>query len=332
MVPMTPTRDRRWLLVRIGFVALLAPLTSCSRNRLPSRVRRIGFINGSEAEMNEAFFDELERLGYVHKRDLIVETRLLTGAPGELQKFIGELAAMDIEFVVAGALPMAAAMRQANPEMPMVIATCPGMITNGFAQTLEQPGGIVTGMDELPPGVTAKRLQLLKLAAPDVARIALLSTTPGNGGHETQLTEAEQTAASLGVGVQPYRAGTPADLDAALQAIAADGNDALLNFQGGLSLFKRKQILEFAAAHRLPAIYQATLFAQDGGLMSWAPDINQQFRTAARYADQILQGAEPGELPIQHPNRYFLTVNSRAAERIGLTLPAALLASADAIL
>jgi putative tryptophan/tyrosine transport system substrate-binding protein len=331
MVPMTPTYNRRWLLVRIGALVLFAPLTSCSRNRLPSRVRRIGFINGSEAEMNEAFFDELEQLGYVHRGNLVVETRLLTGAPGELQKFIGELAAMEIEFVVVGALPMAAAMRQANPAMPMVIATCPGMITNGFAETLEQPDGIVTGMDELPPGVTAKRLQLLKLAAPDSSRIALLSTTPGTGGHETQLAEAQQTAASLGVAVRPYRAGTPADLDAALQAIAADGNDGLLNFQGGLSLFKREQIVEFAAAHRLPAIYQATLFAQDGGLMSWAPDINQQFRTAARYADQILQGAKPGDLPIQHPDRYFLTVNSRAAERIGMTLPVALLALTDKV-
>lgn len=282
--------------------------------------------------MNQAFFDELNRLGHVNGSDLVVETRLLTGAPGELREFIEELAAMDIEFLVAGALPMAAAMRQANPAMPMVIATCPGMISNGFAESLERPGGLVTGMDELPPGVTAKRLALLKSAAPEIARVALLSTTPGTGGHETQLAEAQQSAAHLGVEVRPYRATSPAELDAALGAIAADACDGLLNFQGGLSLFKRHQIVEFAASHRLPAIYQATLFAEEGGLMAWAPDLDEQFRIAARYADRLLRGERPGDLPIRHPSRYFLTIHAGAADRIGLTLPSDLLASADRIL
>jgi hypothetical protein len=98
-------------------------------------------------------------------------------------------------------------MRQVNPKMPLVIITCPGMVSNGFAESLERPGGIYTGMDELPPGVTRKRLQLLKRAAPAVSRIALLSTTPGRGGQETQLADAEQTAKELGVSVKAYRAG-----------------------------------------------------------------------------------------------------------------------------
>jgi putative ABC transport system substrate-binding protein len=326
---MKSLQDRRWFLLRLGAVALGGPLfAACSSTHPPSRTRRIGFINGSEAEMNAAFFDELRVLGYEIGRDLVVETRLLTGAPGELQRLIGELARADIEFLVAGALPMAAAMRGVDPKMPMVIATCPGMVSNGFAQTMERPGGIVTGMDELPPGLTAKRLSLLKSAVPAISRVALLSTTPGTGGHETQLRDAEDAAADLGVSVRVYRASSVAELETALRAIAADGNDGLLNFQGGLSLFKRREIVEFAANSRLPAIYQATLFAQDGGLMAWAPDINQQYRTAARYVDQILRGARPGDLAIQHPARYFLTVNAGAAKRIGLTLPPTFLSMA----
>jgi ABC-type uncharacterized transport system substrate-binding protein len=108
-----------------------------------------------------------------------------------------ELAQMDLALIVAAALPFALAVRKANPSMPMVIATCPGMVSNGFAQTLDRPGGIYTGMDELPPGVTARRLSLLKTAAPAVTRVALLSTTPGRGGHEAQVADAEAAAPAL---------------------------------------------------------------------------------------------------------------------------------------
>jgi putative tryptophan/tyrosine transport system substrate-binding protein len=165
-----------------------------------------------------------------------------------------------------------------------------------------------------------------------VSRIALLSTTPGKGGHERQLAEAEQAAAALGVSVKAYRPASVSELEAALATIAADARDGLLNFQGGLSLFKHQLVVDFAAAHRLPAIYQATIFAEAGGLMTWAPDLPQQYRTAANYADRILKGAKPGDLPITYPPKYFLTINSRAALGLGLVLPPALLAQADRIL
>jgi putative ABC transport system substrate-binding protein len=289
-------------------------------------------MNGDIPSLTAAFEGELRRLGYVEGENLEIEKRLLSGAPGEVRQYAVELARMDLELIVAGALPMALAVREANPAMPMVIATCPGMISNGFAQSLEKPGGLVTGMDELPPGVTAKRLSLLKTAAPQVSRIALLSTTPGKGGHETQLAEAEEAAVALGVDVKAYRAASVAELEVALAAIADDARNGLLNFQGGLSLFKHQLIIDFAAAHRLPAIYQATLFAEAGGLMAWAPDLPHQYRTAANYADRILKGAKPGDLPITHPPRYFLTISSRAAQGLGLLLPPALLAQADRVL
>ena len=243
-----------------------------------------------------------------------------------------ELAHMDLELIVAGALPFALEVRTANPAMPMVIATCPGMISNGFAQSLEHPGRNVTGMDELPPGVTAKRLTLLKTAAPKVSSVALLSTTPGRGGHEMQLADAEQAATALGISVKPYRATSLGELQNAFAAIVNDGMDGLLNFQGGLSLANRQLIVDFAAEHRLPAIYQATLFAEAGGLMSWAPNLENQYRMAARYVDKILRGANPGDLPITHPPNYYLTISAGAARRLGLTLPQVLLAQAERVL
>jgi putative ABC transport system substrate-binding protein len=216
--------------------------------------------------------------------------------------------------------------------MPMVIATCPGMVSNGFAQTLERPGGIYTGMDELPPGVTARRLQLLKAAAPSVTRVALLSTTPGRGGHETQLTDARQEAASLGIEVRPYRAATLDQLRTVLERLSGDGANGLLNFQGGLSVVNRQEIVDFASARRIPAIYQATMFADAGGLMAWAPDLLEQYREAAQFVVAILRGARPGDLPIKQPDRYYLTLNGTTARKIGVTFSKDLLAQATRVL
>lgn len=329
----TSVRDRRTLLGSLAFLGLTSPLlVACAGTRRASSVRRIGYINGGEPSLNVAFEAELQRLGYSQGENIAIEKRILSGAPGEGQRYSEELARLDLELVVAGALPFALSVRAVNPEMPMVIATCPGMISNGLAQSLERPGGLVTGMDELPPGLTTKRLTLLKAVAPGVSRVALLSTTPGKGGHEIQLADAEQAAITLGLSVKPYRATSLAELRDALASIAADGNDGLLNFQGGLSLANRQLIVDFATAHRLPAIYQATLFAEAGGLMSWAPDLVEQFREAARYVDKILKGASPGELPIRHPAKYFWTVNTTAARKIDLPLAPELLSQADRVL
>ena len=197
---------------------------------------------------------------------------------------------------------------------------------------MEHPGGIYTGMDELPKGVTSRRLQLLKEAAPTVTRIALLSTTPGTGGHEIQLSEAEKMAATLGIEVKPYRAGSLQQLEKALKDLVSDGMNGILSFQGGLGLANRQLIVDSAEQNKIPGIYNATLYAEAGGLMSWAPDLIQQYREAAHYVSEILKGAKPGDLPVKHPEKYYLTLNTSAAKKIGLTFPANILAQATRVL
>lgn len=308
-------------------------MASCTHQVRRSRLHRIGFLGGAGYPALEAAFkDELRSLGYIEGESIVIESRLSRPNTSDLPAQALELAQMDLGLIVAGALPFALEVRKANPAMPMVIATCPGLISNGFAQSLEHPGGNATGMDELPPGVTTKRLTLLKAAAPRVARVALLSTTPGRGGHEMQLADAEQAATALGIAVKPYRASTLGELQSALAAMVKDGMDGLLTFQGGLSLANRQLIVDFAAEHRLPAIYQATLFAEAGGLMSWAPNLENQYRTAAHYADKIMRGASPGDLPITYPPNYYLTINASAARGLGLALPPELLTQAERVL
>jgi putative tryptophan/tyrosine transport system substrate-binding protein len=328
--PMETRWGRRSFLSRIAVLGSGLPLVYLAQGA-PARIRRIGFLNGDVPSLIDAFRGEMRRLGHVEGQNVALDLRV-SSVTTSFTAQATELAKSDVELVVAAALPQALAVRSANPAMPMVIATCPGMISNGFAKSLERPGGNVTGMEELPAGITAKRLSLLKTAAPSVSHVALLSTTPGTGGHEAQLADAEQVAPRIGVTVKAYRAATKPELDAALVAIVKDRMNGLLNFQGGLSLAFRQDIVDFVAKHRLPAIYQATLFAEAGGLMAWAPDLEEPFRVAASLVDQILRGANPGDLPIRYPARYFLTIHATTAKNLGITLSPTLLAQADRIL
>ncbi len=325
--------DRRSFLGVAGLLGFaFMPDKATAQSDSSQNVKRVGLLIGDEPEMVEAFKGEFAKLGYRDGADLVVEVRISRPNSADATKHAVELTALNLDVIVAAALPQALQLRAAKADVRMVIATCPGMISNGFAASFEHPGGNVTGMDELPPGVTERRVKLLKSAVPAASRIALLSTTPGRGGHETQLAEAERAATQFGISVKPYRVTSFSQLQPALSAIVGDDMDGLLNFQGGLSLVNRQLIVDFVNQHRLPAIYQATLFAEGGGLMAWAPDLNEQFRIAARTVDKIFKGARPGDLPIQYPDRYYLTINAATAKAIGLVLAPDLLAQADRVL
>ncbi|MGZ5189501.1 MAG: ABC transporter substrate-binding protein [Flavisolibacter sp.] len=296
-------------------------------------IPRIGFFTGEGyPELEAAFMEELGKLGFNEGKNINIERRYTRPNSTDSSTMAVELSKMDLNLIFAISLPLALEIRKANPAMPMVIGTCPGMVSNGFAQSLEHPGGIYTGMDELPPGVTSKRVLLLKTAAPAVTKIALLSSTPGKGGHEIQLAEAEKTTTELGIVVKPYKVASKAEIEKALSDMVSDGMNGMLNFQGGLSLSNRKMIVDFAGENNIPAIYQATLFAEAGGLMTWAPDLIQQLREAAHLVGKILNGAKPGDLPIKHPENYYLTLNKTAANKIGLTFPETLLSQAAKVL
>jgi len=325
--------SRRWFVSRLGRFGCTLPLTALGQRVESRRLRRVGLLIGAGfPTIIKAFDDEMLRLGYVEGENIVIERRTSRPNSSDTVAQAAELAHQKLDLIVAVALPWALEVRKNNPAMPMVIGTCPGMVSNGFAKSLKHPGSIYTGIDELPPGVTAKRLRLLKTAAPKVSRVALLSTTPGHGGHEAQLADAEAAAKSLHLQVKPYRATTLGELEAGLAAIASDRMDGLLNFQGGLSLANRELIVDFAAKNRMPAIYQSAFFTEVGGLMAWAPHQEGQYREAARYVDKILKGASPGDLPIRYPGRYYLTINKSAARGLGLELPPALLTKADRVL
>lgn len=296
-------------------------------------IPRIGYLSGAGVlNLENVFTEELRKIGFRDGENVKIEMRLARPNTADVAVMAAELAGMNLTLIVAGSLPIALEIRKNNAKMPMVLATCPGMVSNGFAQSLEHPGGIYTGMDELPQGVTAKRLQLLKAAVPTATRIAVLSATPGVGGHEVQLAEAETTAATLGAEVKAYRVTSLQELEKALAGLVSDGMNGMVVFQGALTLANRKLIVDFAAQNRIPAIYQQSVFAEIGGLMAWAPDLEQQFREAAHFVEKILKGAKPGELPVKHPDKYYLTLNKTAASKIGVNFSKELTTKATKII
>jgi putative ABC transport system substrate-binding protein len=328
----TKRLSRRQLLMAAAALGF-ARARSEEAARPPRKLPRIGFMSGTGyPELEEAFVDELRKSGLVEGRDLIIERRLSRPNSNDLATMGRELANSDLALVVPTALPAALVIREANPSMPMVIGTCPGMVANGFAKTMEKPGGIYTGIDELPPGVIARRMTLLRTAAPAITRLALLSTAPGTIAHDIQMADAQRAAAELDLPVKAYRATSLAEIRTALNAMRADGMNGLQNLQGGLSLANRQLIVDFAAAHRIPAIYQARLFVPAGGLMAWAPDQSGQLRIAARMVARILGGASPGDIPVAYPGKYSLLLNLRAAQRIGLAFPDGVSAQADEVI
>ena len=235
----------------------------------PCNLPRIGYLSGAGSMHFENFFmDELKQLGFKNGENVHIETRLGRANTDDFKIMAKELAGMDLQLIVAGSLPIALEIQKNNPKMPMVLITCPGMVSNGFAKSMEHPGGIYTGIDELPDGVTTKRLQLLHAAVPNAKRIVLLSATPGVGGHEIQLAEAEATAKALGIQTKLYRVKTLEELEQALKSLKADGIDGMLVFQGALTLANRQMVVDFAIKNQLPAIYQQSVFVELGGLMS----------------------------------------------------------------
>ncbi len=324
---------RRKFLRTLSFFCGVPSILYCKALSNEQTIPRIGFLSGAGTlHLEKVFTEELKKLGFQEGKNVQIEMRLARPNTTDLAAMATELAAMDLTVIVAASLPVALEIRKNNPKMPMVLATCPGMVSNGFAKSLEHPGGIYTGMDELPKGVVAKRLQLLKAAVPTAKRIALLSATPGVGGHEAQLAEAETTAPTLGIEVTPYRVKSLEDLQKALIDLTNDGIDGMVVFQGALTLANRKMVVDFAAQNRLPVIYQQSVFVEVGGLMAWAPDLEQQFREAAHFVEKILKGAKPGDLPVKHPDKYYLTLNKTAASEIGVKFSKELIAEATKVI
>jgi putative tryptophan/tyrosine transport system substrate-binding protein len=201
----------------------------------------------------------------------------------------------------------------------------------GLVKSLARPGGNLTGISDPATELSTKRLGLLKEAVPSATRVAVMWNS-GDRAMTLRYGEVERAARVLHVTVQPLGVREPEDIDEALSTMSREHPDALFLVSDALTNINRKRILDFAATHHIPAMYEFSFYVRDGGLMSYGPTMDDMFQRAAIYVDKILKGARPGELSVEQPTRYYLLVNLQTAKTLDLTLPQPLLLRADEVI
>jgi len=237
---------------------------------------------------------------------------------------------LNVDVIVTAAISSVRAAKKATATIPIVFASVGDAVDSGLVSSLARPGGNATGLTFLAPELDGKRLELLKEAFPKVTRVAFLLRVPVVRGDP--LKEAEAVAKTLGLRLQSVGVKGPDDFESAFKSAKSGGAEALIVISNPLSNTHRARIVDLATKNRLPGIYPSIDFVEAGGLMSYGPDILDNWRRAATYVDKILKGANPGDLPVEQPKKFEFIINLKAAKQIGLTIPPNVLARADRVI
>jgi putative tryptophan/tyrosine transport system substrate-binding protein len=247
-----------------------------------------------------------------------------------LPKLARDIAASNFDAVVVVGWPPANEMKRTG--VPTVVALGAGdPVATGLAASLAHPGGNVTGISDNATTLSTKRLGLLKQAVPSIRKVAMLWNKE-DLGMTLRYQASADAAKSLGTVVLPLGVAEPNDFGDAFTAMDRDAPDAILMVSDALTVLNRKRVFEYAAAHRIPAIYEADFFVREGGLMSYGADAKESFERAAALVARIFKGAKPADLPFEQPTRYLFVINLKTAKSIGLELPPNVLALADEVI
>jgi ABC-type uncharacterized transport system substrate-binding protein len=306
----------------------------CTHAQQPKRVPRIGFLTGSSSSFPgriEAFRQGLRELGYVEGKNIVVEWRYTENKLERGPALAAELVRLKVDIIVTGGPAANRFLKEATTTIPIVMGFDTDPVGNGLVASLARPGGNITGLSTLSPELVGKRLELLKEIVPKLSRVAVLgsSTLPG---YAQLLRETELVAGALGVKLPSFDVLSPNDIEAAFRRIVTGRADAILVVGNPIFNAHRTQIADLAVKSRLPAIYYAAEFVEDGGLMSYGVDFPDLFRRAATYVDKILKGRKPADLPVEQPTKFEFIINLKAAKHIGLTIPPNVLARADRVI
>jgi putative ABC transport system substrate-binding protein len=301
------------------------------------RIRRIGVLNSLGSEDAEgqarltAFSEGLQQLGWTAGRNVQMEMRWAAANADQFRKYATELVVLAPDVIVANATPSVAALLQATRTVPIVFVNVADPVGAGFVESLARPGENATGFTLFEFGISVKWLELLKEIAPHVTRVAVLRD-PALTAAGGQLGAIQAVAPSFGVELSPVGLRDPAEIERAITTFARESSSGLIVTPSPLTTVHRKLIITLASRHKLPTVYPYRYFSADGGLISYGPDIIDQWRRAAGYVDRILKGEKPGEMPVLAPTKYELAINLKTAKAIGLTIPEAVLARADEVI
>ena len=327
---------RREFITRFGGVAAAWPLAAHAQQT--ERMRRIGVLMGfPESDLAQgfiaAFQDQLHRLGWTEGSNLRIDTRWATPADADLMRqFAKELVALQPDLILSHTTPTTAALLQQTRTIPIVFATVTDPVGSGFVASLARPGGNVTGFTLMEPTIIGKWLELLKEIAPRVNRAACLFNPATTPYRDIYLNPLKVAAASLGLKAIAAPVHDASELESVVAAQAREPNGGLAVMPDSFTDSHRVEITSLAARYRLPAVYAYRFFTVLGGLLSYGTELIDNFPRAATYADRILKGEKPADLPVQAPTRYVLRVNLKTAKALGLEVPAQLLGRADEVI
>ena len=326
--------DRRAFISGITLGLLAAPLAAEAQQA--AKIYRIGLIlTGTPTETGhliKALSDGLRELGYVEGRNVVFEKRFAEGRQERLPPLAAELIQLKVDVLVTGSNQVIAAVKRATRTIPVVMAVSRDPVGAKFIASLARPGANITGLaNDTAPEIIGKNLALLKEAVPRVSRVAYL-WNPVPPGADTSKNVVESAARNLGVGFQSVEVRARNEFESAFAAMVRERANGVVVAQDPVTLGSRGQVVQLAARSRLPAVYGLREFTEAGGLMSYGPNIADQFRRAATYVDKILKGAKPGDLPIEQPTKFELVINLKTAKALGLTIPPSLLQRADQVI
>ena len=296
------------------------------------KIHRIGLLAADEdPHRRQGLIEALRDLGNVDGRNVEIAYRFAKGNIDRLDAIAAELVGLKVDVIVAVSQPAVQAAQHATRTIPIVMYGVGDPVATRLVASLTRPGGNITGLSQLSPELSAKRLALLKEAVPAASRIAVLSN-PTNPSNAPQIKATSGAARTLGVSLQVLEIRRAADLDKAFQAAVRERANALLALDDLLIFTERERIVALVASRRLPAMYGWSHFPLAGALMSYGVDFRSMNKQAATFVDKILKGAKPADLPIEQPTKFELVINLKTAKALGLTIPPSLLARADQVI
>jgi putative ABC transport system substrate-binding protein len=319
----------------LGAGLLAGPLAAEAQPR-PVNARIGVFFSGSpqtafERTWGRSFISALGPLGWTEGQNLLLEWRYSEDRDDKRRAIVEEFLQLKVDVIVVQSTPESLVAKRMTTTVPMVMVLIGDPVGAGLVTSLAKPGGNITGTSLMATDTAAKRLQLLKEIVPTARRVAVLGNLR-NASVARSWEETQEAAERLGLKLFPAVTSTPADVSAAFAAIARERPDALVVILDSLMVDHRRQVVEFAAQHRLPAIYGGPMFVEPGGLIVYSPDFHELWRRAATYVDRILRGAKPGTLPVEQPTKFELVINLKTAKALGLTIPQSLLLRADQVI
>jgi putative ABC transport system substrate-binding protein len=327
---------RREFISLLGGAAAAWPLAA--RAQQGDRMRRIGALmayaeNDPEGPVRiAAFREELQKLGWTEGRNIRSDIRWGALDPQSRQRLAQELAALQPDLILSQDTPTTAALLQQTRTIPIIFAVVADPVGSGFVASLARPGGNVTGFINMEPTLAGKWMELLKEIAPRVNRVAFLFNPATATYAENYLNPFKAAAASFAVEAITASVHDTSELESIIAAPAREPNGGLIVMPDPFMTIHRTEIIALAARYRLPAVYPYRYFAEIGGLLSYGSDALDQYRRAATYADRILRGAKPSELPVQLPVKFELVINLKTAKELGLDVPSFLQQRADEVI